>query len=112
MQPIISFQGLKCYTSVCSEISSASSTSMPRYRTVLSSFVWPSSNCTVRRFFVVECWAHGRLLTKLRKEPDFHRSLPALVKRKKPVMLSDGVMAEGSLCYIMYTIAISIWRFS
>jgi pimeloyl-ACP methyl ester carboxylesterase len=46
------FQGLKCYTSVCSEISSASSTSMPRYRTVLSSFVWPSSNCTARRFFV------------------------------------------------------------
>ena len=31
-------------TSVCSEISSASSTSMPRYRTVLSNLLWPSSN--------------------------------------------------------------------
>lgn len=29
-------------TSVCSAISKASSTSIPRYRTVLSSFVWPS----------------------------------------------------------------------
>lgn len=32
----------RCQTSVCSAISNASSTSMPRYRTVLSSFVWPS----------------------------------------------------------------------
>ena len=31
-------------TSVCSAISRASSTSIPRYRTVLSSFVWPSSS--------------------------------------------------------------------
>jgi hypothetical protein len=31
-------------TSVCSAISSASSTSMPRYRTVLSNFVCPSSS--------------------------------------------------------------------
>jgi hypothetical protein len=30
--------GQTTYTSVCSVISSASSTSMPRYRTVLSSF--------------------------------------------------------------------------
>jgi hypothetical protein len=40
-------------TSVCSASSSASSTSTPRYRTVLSSFVCPSSNCTARRFFVL-----------------------------------------------------------
>ena len=38
--------------SVCSEISSASSTSMPRYRTVDSSFEWPSRSWTARRFFV------------------------------------------------------------
>ena len=38
--------------SVCSEISKASSTSMPRYRTVDSSLECPSSNCTARRFFV------------------------------------------------------------
>lgn len=37
----------------CSEIVSASSTSMPRQRTVLSSLVWPSSNCTARRFPVL-----------------------------------------------------------
>jgi hypothetical protein len=40
-------------TSVCSASSSASSTSTPRYRTVLSSFVCPRSNCTARRFFVL-----------------------------------------------------------
>ena len=34
------------YISVCSEISSASSTSIPKYRTVLSNFEWPSNNCT------------------------------------------------------------------
>jgi hypothetical protein len=39
-------------TSVCSAISSASSTSMPRYRTVLSSLEWPSNSCTALRFFV------------------------------------------------------------
>jgi hypothetical protein len=39
-------------TSVCSAISSASSTSIPRYRTVLSSFVWPNSSWTARRFLV------------------------------------------------------------
>ena len=38
--------------SVCSEISKASSTSMPRYLTVDSSLEWPSSNCTARRFLV------------------------------------------------------------
>jgi len=38
--------------SVCSEISSASSTSMPRYRTVDSSLEWPSSSCTARKFLV------------------------------------------------------------
>lgn len=38
--------------SVCSEISRASSTSMPRYRTVDSSLEWPSRSCTARRFFV------------------------------------------------------------
>jgi len=31
-------------TSTCSAIASASSTSIPRYRTVLSSFVWPSGH--------------------------------------------------------------------
>ena len=43
---------LRHHTSVCSAISSASSTSIPRYRTVLSSLEWPSSNCTARRFLV------------------------------------------------------------
>lgn len=38
--------------SVCSEISRASSTSMPRYLTVDSSLECPSSSCTARRFFV------------------------------------------------------------
>ena len=38
--------------SVCSEISNASSTSMPRYRTVDSSLECPSSNWTARRFLV------------------------------------------------------------
>ena len=38
--------------SVCSEISKASSTSMPRYLTVDSSLEWPNSSCTARRFFV------------------------------------------------------------
>ena len=33
---------LEYYTSVCSAIPSASSTSIPRYLTVLASFVWPS----------------------------------------------------------------------
>ena len=40
------------YISVFSEISSASSTSIPKYRTVLSNFVWPSNSCTARRFLV------------------------------------------------------------
>ena len=31
-------------TSICSAIASASSTSIPRYLTVLSTLVWPSSN--------------------------------------------------------------------
>ena len=39
-----SLTDLTTYISVCSIISSASPTSMPRYRTVLSSFVWPSNN--------------------------------------------------------------------
>lgn len=38
--------------SVCSEISSASSTSMPRYRTVDSSLEGPSSSYPARRFLV------------------------------------------------------------
>lgn len=38
--------------SVCSEISRASSTSMPRYLTVDSCLVCPRSNCTSRRFLV------------------------------------------------------------
>ena len=37
---------------VCSEISRASFTSMPRYLTVLSSFVWPSRRWMARRFLV------------------------------------------------------------
>ena len=37
-------------TSTFSAISSASSISTPRYRTVLSIFVWPRSSCTARRF--------------------------------------------------------------
>ena len=39
--------------SVCSEISSASSTSMPTWRTVLSSFELPSSSCTAHRFLAL-----------------------------------------------------------
>ena len=35
--------------SICSEISSASSTSMPRYLTVLSSFPWPSRSWQARK---------------------------------------------------------------
>ena len=37
------------YTSVCSAISSASSTSIPRYLTVLSSLLWPSRSCIISR---------------------------------------------------------------
>jgi hypothetical protein len=37
-------------TSTCSAIASASSTSMPRYRTVLSILVWPSKSWTARKF--------------------------------------------------------------
>ena len=40
-------------TSVCSAISKASSTSIPRYLTVLSSFVWPSRSWTALRFLVL-----------------------------------------------------------
>ena len=40
---------MRCYTSVPSAIASASSTSTPRYRTVLSIFVCPSRICTARR---------------------------------------------------------------
>jgi len=40
------------YTSVCSEIYSASSTSTPRYLTALSNLRWPSSSWTALRFFV------------------------------------------------------------
>ncbi len=36
--------------SICSEISNPSSTSMPRYLTVLSSFPWPSRSWQGRRF--------------------------------------------------------------
>jgi hypothetical protein len=43
---------MSAYTSVCSAISRASLTSIPRYRTVLSIFVWPSRSWTARRFFV------------------------------------------------------------
>ena len=39
--------------SSCSEISSASSTSMPRYRTVDAISEWPSNSCTARRFLVL-----------------------------------------------------------
>ena len=37
-------------TSIFSAISRASSTSTPRYRTVLSILWWPRSNCAARRF--------------------------------------------------------------
>src|SRR6516225_10628436 len=36
-------------TSTCSAMASASSTSIPRYRTVLSIFLWPSKSWTARR---------------------------------------------------------------
>jgi len=35
-------------TSTCSAIARASSTSIPRYLTVLSILVWPSKSCTAR----------------------------------------------------------------
>ena len=35
--------------STCSAMASASSTSIPRYLTVLSILVWPSNSCTARR---------------------------------------------------------------
>lgn len=38
------------HRSICSDISKASSTSMPRYLTVLSSFLWPSRSWQARRF--------------------------------------------------------------
>ena len=37
-------------TSICSAIAKASSTSMPRYLTVLSILVWPRRSWTARRF--------------------------------------------------------------
>ena len=40
------------YTSVCSAISSASSTSMPKYRTAPSNLLCPSKSWAARRFFV------------------------------------------------------------
>lgn len=40
-------------TSVCSAISKASSTSIPKYLTVLSSLVWPRRSWTALRFFVL-----------------------------------------------------------
>jgi len=40
------------YTSVCSAISSASSTSIPSYLTALSSLVWSRRSWTARRFLV------------------------------------------------------------
>ena len=49
--------GLLDQISVCSEISSASSTSMPGYRTVDFSLEWPSSS-TARRFLVSVCARH------------------------------------------------------
>ena len=42
--------GAAAHRSICSAIVRASSTSIPRYRTVLSNFVWPSSSGTARRF--------------------------------------------------------------
>ena len=39
------------YISVCSEISNATSTSIPKYRTVRSNFEWPGNSYTVRKFF-------------------------------------------------------------
>lgn len=44
-RPCPSFQ-----TSICSAMAKASSTSKPRYRTMLSTLVRPSSNCTALRF--------------------------------------------------------------
>jgi hypothetical protein len=46
-QPLLPF-----HTSVCSANSSASSTSTPRYLTVLSSLACPSRSCTALRFYV------------------------------------------------------------
>jgi len=39
----------RIYTSVCSAISNTSSTSIPKYRTVLSNFVWPNKSWTALR---------------------------------------------------------------
>jgi hypothetical protein len=53
---------ISAYSSTCSDMASASSTSMPRYRTVLSSFVCPRSSCTALKFpvFLYICAAFVR----------------------------------------------------
>lgn len=50
---LVSTVAMHGQTSVCSAISKASSTSIPRYRMVLSSFVWPRRSWTALRFFVL-----------------------------------------------------------
>ena len=42
--PVPATRRVDPHTSVCSAISSASATSIPRYRTVLSTLTWPSSS--------------------------------------------------------------------
>ena len=46
--PLIRRRSMFLYNSTCSEMAKASSTSIPRYRTVLSSLVCSKSNCTAR----------------------------------------------------------------
>ena len=60
-------------SSTCSEMLRASSTSIPRYRTVLSSFVCPRRSCTALRL----PWPHPRDII----ERDF-RDASELEKRK------------------------------
>jgi hypothetical protein len=76
------------HSSVCSAISSASSTSMPRYRTVLSSFVWEVPLCTelgvnIRR---LETAAAMTAIAKRaqRSKTDPSRSYPRSDQRSAP----------------------------
>lgn len=71
------FRPLSGYTSVCSAIFKASSTSMPKYLAVLSSLECPSRSWTARRFLVRRLMSEGfvRLCNRIRIERRFAREL-------------------------------------
>jgi hypothetical protein len=78
-------------TSTCSAMARASSTSMPRYLTVLSTLVCPNSSCTARKLpvgTIDECrfgTPKGVCTEKVRVEPD-----PCNPARDKPGILPGG----------------------